>query len=79
MQPAQSSPLLDAVELIEVGETTARIGKAHGFSSHGEDARLELDGDGRPRALWLGGSRLLPEADMTAEVRQRFRNSGDPA
>jgi D-alanyl-D-alanine carboxypeptidase len=74
--PAQLSPLLDAIELIDVGETTARIGKAHGFSSHGEAARLELDADGRPLALWLGGSRLLPEAALAAEVRQRFRVSG---
>jgi hypothetical protein len=78
-QPAQLSPLLDAVELIDVGETTARIGKAHGFSSHGEGARLELDAGGRPGALWLGGSRLLPEAAMAAEVQQRFRSSGNPA
>jgi CubicO group peptidase (beta-lactamase class C family) len=77
--PAQLSPLLDAVELIDVGETTARIGKAHGFSSHGEGARLELDANGRPGALWLGGSRLLPEAAMTAEVRQRFRTFDTPA
>jgi CubicO group peptidase (beta-lactamase class C family) len=77
-QPAQASPLLDAVELIDVDETTARIGKAHGFSSHGERARLELDADGRPGALWLGGSRLLPEAAMAAEVQQRFRSSGPP-
>jgi len=79
MQPAQLSPLLDAVELVDVGETTARIGKAHGFSSHGEAARLELDADGRASALWLGGSRLLPEAAMAAEVRQRFRISDSPA
>ena len=79
MQPAQLSPLLDAVELIEVGETTARIGKAHGFSSHGEGARLELEPDGRCRALWLGGSRLLPETAMAAEVQQRFRASATPA
>jgi D-alanyl-D-alanine carboxypeptidase len=78
-QPAQLPPLLDAVELIDVGETTARIGKAHGFSSHGEAARLELDTEGRPSALWLGGSRLLPEAAMAAEVRQRFRSFGAPA
>jgi D-alanyl-D-alanine carboxypeptidase len=78
-QPAQSSPLLDAVELIDVGETAARIGKAHGFSSHGEAARLELDADGRPVALWLGGSRLLPEAVMASEVRQRFGSSSNPA
>ena len=78
-QPAQLTPLLDAVELIDVGETTARIGKAHGFSSHGEGARLELDTDGRPGALWLGGSRLLPEAAMAAEVQQRFRTAGTPA
>jgi CubicO group peptidase (beta-lactamase class C family) len=78
-QPGQLSPLLDAVELIDVGETTARIGKAHGFSSHGEAARLELDADGRPGALWLGGSRLLPEAAMAADVRQRFGGAGNPA
>jgi hypothetical protein len=78
-QPAQISPLLDAIELIDVGETTARIGKAHGLSSHGEGARLELDADGRPCALWLGGTRLLPKAAMAAEVRQRFPTCGASA
>jgi len=76
MQPSLLSPLLDAVELTDVGETTARIGKAHGLSSHGEGARLELDTDGLPCALWLGGSKLLPETAMAAEVRQRFPGAG---
>src|SRR6266516_5657444 len=62
--PGQLNPLVDATELIDIAEGTARIGKASGFSSHGEAARLNFDKFERPCELWLGGSMLLPEADM---------------
>ena len=75
-RPAQPSPLQNAFELTDVGETTARLVKGQGLASHGEGARLELGADGRPRALWLDGTKMLPEAAMAAEVRQRFRASG---
>jgi D-alanyl-D-alanine carboxypeptidase len=74
--PGLAFPLTDAIELVDVDAATARIGKAPGFANHGETARLEFDDDGQPSALWLGGSRLLPEAAMAKEVRQRFRTSG---
>jgi D-alanyl-D-alanine carboxypeptidase len=73
--PGQASPLTDATELVNVDPATARIGKAPGFAVHGEAARLEFDGEGRPTALWLGGSKLLPEAAMAEEVRRRFRTA----
>ncbi len=78
--PGQLNPLVDATELIDIAEGTARIGKASGFSSHGEAARLNFDKFGRPCELWLGGNMLLPEADMADEVRNRFLMSeGVPA
>jgi CubicO group peptidase (beta-lactamase class C family) len=72
-QPAQIDPMLDAVELAPAGVDHARIAKASGYASFGETARLERRSDGTPAALWLGGTRLLPEADMAEAVRQRFR------
>jgi D-alanyl-D-alanine carboxypeptidase len=74
--PGLAFPLTDAIELENVGAATARIGKAPGFANHGESARLEFDGEGQPSALWLGGSKLLPEAAMAEEVRRRFRTAG---
>lgn len=73
--PGQVNPMLDTIELADVGETSARIAKAGGFLGFGEAARLERDASGTPRELWLGGTKLLREAEMAAEVRQRFRIS----
>jgi D-alanyl-D-alanine carboxypeptidase len=71
--PAQANPMLDAVELTDVTANSARTAKAGGYLSFGEGARLERDAAGQPRALWLGGTELLPEAALAQEVRQRFR------
>ena len=71
---AQANPLLDAVELADVNETSARIAKAGGFLSYGEPARLVSDASGNPVEFWLGGTKLLPETTFAAEVQQRFLN-----
>lgn len=75
--PALLNPLLDASEVVVTrsGRRAAagRIALAGGFASHGEPARLERDGRGRASALWLGGTKLLPEAKVMAEMTKRYQ------
>lgn len=76
-QPALINPLLDASEVVVTRSgprgATGRIALAGGFANHGEPARLERDGRGRASALWLGGTKLLPEAKVAAEMVKRYR------
>lgn len=76
-QPALVNPLLDAseVRVTRSGKRAAdgKITLAGGFANHGERARLERDARGRASALWLGGTKLLPEARIAAELNKRYR------
>ena len=75
--PGLLNPTLDASE-VEVearqreGSVYGRIALAGGFAHHGEPARLEFDARRRPKALWLGGTRLLPEAAYVRELSKRY-------
>ena len=51
-----------------VSTTTRSPGRTH----HGEPARLELDARRRPKALWIGGTRLLLEAAHARELGKRY-------
>ena len=65
--PAALMPFTEAAELTISSATEGRIALANGFGSHGEPARLTLDGNGQPAKLRLGGTELLPESTFTAE------------
>jgi CubicO group peptidase (beta-lactamase class C family) len=71
-EPSRIDPMLDAVELTPSAGDAAVISRASGYASFGEAARLERGADGTPVALWLGGTKLLREADMANAVRHRF-------
>ena len=67
---------------IEVGrQGHGRIVLAGSFASHGEPARLLRNGRGRVDAVWLAGSRLLPEAKVVSEMSRRYTpgRAGVPA
>jgi D-alanyl-D-alanine carboxypeptidase len=75
--PALQNPLQDASEIVPAGRRRdgtrlGRIELANGFASHGEPASLEVDDRGRARAVWLGGTRLLPEAQVARALRRRY-------
>ena len=70
--PAQLNPLQDAIELEVDGPAHGRIALAGGFGSQGEPVHMERDAHGRPRALWLGGTRLQPEAAIAKELAARY-------
>jgi D-alanyl-D-alanine carboxypeptidase len=76
--PTLANPLLDASEIVpgrrdRSGTRHGVIAQATGLMSHGEPARLEVDGRGRAKAFWFGGTKLLPEAALAKELEARYR------
>ena len=66
--PGFFNPLMDATEIEVLGEDRGRVALAGGFGSHGEEARLVRDGEGRVVEVWIGGGHGVPEAVAAAEV-----------
>ncbi len=72
VNPVSQSPLSDAAELEIVGPLLGRIASGSGFSSLSEPVRRVLDAEGRPRELWIGAAKLVPEADLAEEMLARY-------
>lgn len=70
--PALLSPLADASEIAVTGPDIGHIALANGFASHGEAVRLLRGPDGAIERLRLGGSDLLPETALRAEISHRY-------
>ena len=73
--PGQLAPFADASELDVSGPADAIIALANGFGSHGERVHRTLAHDGTATRIRLGGSDLVPEAEILAEAASR-RTSG---
>lgn len=69
--PGQVNPFLDVQQLSVTGPDTARISKATGFGSFGQQASLVRDRAGAIAEVKLGGGTLKPAAVLAAEVRKR--------
>jgi CubicO group peptidase (beta-lactamase class C family) len=70
--PALANPLLDASEIELTEPDAGRITLAGSFANHGEPVRRERAPDGAVTAIRLGGTRLLPEAVLAAELQSRY-------
>lgn len=70
--PALFTPFLDAPEITLEGPDRGRIGKASGFHSPGETARLIRGADGAIESVWLGGAHLVSEEALRAEMGERY-------
>ncbi|MEQ9641157.1 MAG: serine hydrolase domain-containing protein [Alphaproteobacteria bacterium] len=70
--PGMMDPFADAGEIEVTGKDVGRIAEANGLSSPGEPASLQRDKRGRVTAVWLAGTKLLPEARLAAELRRRY-------
>jgi CubicO group peptidase (beta-lactamase class C family) len=70
--PAFANPFTDAGEISVSGRDSGVISQAHGYASYGEAARRLRGARGKATALWLGGTRLLPEAKLAAEMARRY-------
>jgi CubicO group peptidase (beta-lactamase class C family) len=76
LNPALMNPLTDASELEVTGADAGRIALATGLGNHGEPVRRHRSKNGAVEEVWLGGTRLLPEAAIAAELEARY---GKPA
>ncbi len=75
--PGLPNPLQDASEITVLGAesdgvTVGRITLAGGYASHGEAAQLMRDASGQATALKLGGTLFKTEAEVAAELQQRY-------
>ena len=66
------NPFMDASELAISGRDRGRISLANGFAAHGEAVRRVRARGGKVSELWLGGTKLLPEARVVAEIAKRY-------
>ena len=76
LTPALPNPLTDASEVEVTGADAGQIALAPGLGNHGEPVRRSRGADGAVDEVWLGGTRLLPETQMAAELKARY---GKPA
>ena len=70
--PALLAPFTDAGEIALAARDRGDIVLANGYASHGEGVHRVRTGKGKPAELWLGGTRLLPEPRLAAELRRRY-------
>lgn len=75
-QPGFFNPMMEASELELTGRDRAKIVKTSGSGSFGEPVRLIRNKAGKPMALQLAATRLLPEARMAAEMRAHYETAG---
>jgi CubicO group peptidase (beta-lactamase class C family) len=72
LSPGLANPLADASELEITGPDEGRIALAGSFAHHGEPVRRIRAADGAVAAIKLAGGRLLPEAELAAELEGRY-------
>jgi len=75
--PAQVNPFADASELEISAADEGRIALAPGQRSHGEPVRRTRAAGGEVEEVWLGGTRLVPEAKIVAEMEAHYGNPAE--
>ena len=70
--PAQLNPLLDTSEVEIDGADQGRIVLASGMRNHGEPVRRVRAANGEVAEVWLGGTRLVPEAEIVREIQETY-------
>ncbi len=74
--PGAVNPFLDASEITLTAKDRGKITLAPGGGSHGQGVRRIRDKEGEVAELWLAGTRLLPEAEVAREMRERYEVAG---
>jgi D-alanyl-D-alanine carboxypeptidase len=72
--PGLFNPFLDASEVTVTAKDRAKITLAIGGGAHGQSVRRVRDKDGEVVELWFAGSKLLPEAEVAKEIRERYES-----
>ena len=70
--PAQLNPFADAGEIEVTGADRGHIALATGLGNHGESVRRVRGPGGDIAEVWLGGTRLVEESKMAAELTARY-------
>ena len=73
--PQAWNPFAYAGEIEVTGKDKGRISLANGYASHGEKVRRIRDKAGAMTEVWLAGSKLLPEAQVIAEMQARYETA----
>jgi CubicO group peptidase (beta-lactamase class C family) len=71
--PSLPNPFTDASEISVSGKDCGHLSLASGLARHGEDVVRIRGQDGKVEEVRLGGMRLLPEAEVAAELERRYR------
>ena len=73
--PGMFNPFLDASEVTVATKDRAKITQAIGGGAHGQSVRRVRNKEGDVAELWFAGSKLLPEAEVAREIRERYENN----
>jgi CubicO group peptidase (beta-lactamase class C family) len=73
--PQAWNPFAQAAEIEMTGKDKGRIVLANGYASHGEKVRRIRDNAGDVTEVWLAGWKLLPEAQVIAEMQARYETA----
>jgi CubicO group peptidase (beta-lactamase class C family) len=77
--PGMFNPFLDASEVTVLARDRAKITHAIGGGAHGQGVRRVRNKNGDVTELWFAGSKLLPEAEVAKEIRERYENGASQA
>jgi len=75
--PGLTNPVWHAPELTVSGDEAA-ISQAGAFHNFGEAARLQRGADGTVDAVQIAGNRMVPEAELAAELVDRYEPGSLP-
>lgn len=66
------NPFVGSGRIEVTGRDQGLLREVSGYGSPGEGVRLLRDGKGKVREVWLGGTQLLPEKRVVAEMKRRY-------
>lgn len=69
--PQWWNPFLNATEIDVRGRDEGRVSLDNGYGNQGEAVKRIRDKGGKVAAIWFAGAKLLPEAKVAAELRER--------
>jgi len=70
--PALDNPFMETSEISIDGDDRGRFSLAPGLARHAEGVRRIRDDNRMVKEVWLGGVRMLPEAEAAIEIEQRY-------
>jgi hypothetical protein len=76
--PQLGNPFVDAAEIEVSGRNTGRLDPANGYNSYGETVRRQRNASGQVSEIWLGGTRLRPEAEVAADLQEHYGSTKTP-